>query len=154
VSAIPQAALSADQLDEIVIRVWRRLMDETLTSATANTGVSGCTIVASISVSEGWRGTIFLCCARRTADRLAAALHDRAPEQIDAVDRGDAVGELLNVVAGNLRYALPSGSRFDLPLTVERQPADAPRAEPPGDLMIDRSYRYGDDTLSVQVRTG
>jgi chemotaxis protein CheX len=154
VSTIPEATLTADHLDEIVIRVWRRLMGETLTSVTETARPSGRAIVASVAVAEGWRGTIVLSCPGKTADRLASELHEMAPEQIDAVDRCDAVGELLNVVAGNLRVVLPSGSCFALPLTVECELSDALPAEPLDELVIDRCYRYRDDTLCLQVLLG
>jgi chemotaxis protein CheX len=62
--------------------------------------------------------------ARTTADRLARALLQMADdEDVSLEDVQDALGEVANVVGGNLKGMLPEGSSLTLPVVDVTGPA-------------------------------
>jgi chemotaxis protein CheX len=69
-----------------------------------------------IEVSGAWEGSVEVGCPPATARALAAAMLGSAPEAIGANDVTDALGELANMVGGNVKSLLPAPSRLSLPV--------------------------------------
>ncbi|MCA5895153.1 chemotaxis protein CheX [Isoptericola sp. NEAU-Y5] len=67
---------------------------------------------------------------RPTADRIARALLQMADDEpLSGEDVEDALGEVANVVGGNLKGMLPEGSSLTLPVVELDEPASAPAAD-------------------------
>lgn len=71
-------------------------------------------VQASVDIHGEWTGTVTLEMAPVTAETAACTmLH------LDAVEDGDvadALGELVNMIGGNIKSLLPSGSTLGLPM--------------------------------------
>ncbi len=100
-----------------------------------------------VDVAGPWNGSVVLTTGRSTAEDLTTALlGDEAPEQLDDEDVADALGELANVVGGNVKAALPGPSKLGLP-----QAGTAPAVGDPADVCrIDVLWRGRPLTISVQ----
>ncbi len=100
-----------------------------------------------VDVDGPWRGRVVLTTGRQTAEDLAVVLFgDETPDRLDADDIADALGELANVVGGNVKAALPGPSRLGLP-----EVGAAPPAGDPADVCrVDVSWRGQPLTISVQ----
>jgi chemotaxis protein CheX len=77
------------------------------------------TLTASVEVSGAWEGTTTLQCPATLASRVAAVMFGvqvgaARPDQVQ-----DALGELANVVGGNVKALLPEPCRLSLPTVVE-----------------------------------
>ncbi len=73
--------------------------------------------VASVTVSGEWNGHIIFELTEEAglrAARLMLASHDVSPAEVS-----DAVGELVNMIGGNLKGLVPSPSQLGLPLVVK-----------------------------------
>ena len=74
-------------------------------------------VIASISLSGEWNGVIDLECDHRQACRFAARfLRDDDPPCVMA---RDVLGELINMIGGNLKCALTSGIALSSPSIAE-----------------------------------
>ena len=106
---------------------------------------------AWVDVVGPWTGSVVLTCARSTAEELARSLlKEHAPPVLDAEDVEDALGELANVVGGNVKGILPGPSVLGLPET-----GAAPVAGPPADTCrIDLLWRGQSLTISAQGSAG
>jgi chemotaxis protein CheX len=104
-----------------------------------------------VDVVGPWTGSVVLTCARSTAEELARSLlKEHAPPVLDAEDVEDALGELANVVGGNVKGILPGPSVLGLPETgappVAGLPVDTCR--------IDLLWRGQSLTISAQGSAG
>jgi chemotaxis protein CheX len=104
-----------------------------------------------VDVVGPWTGSVVLTCARSTAEELARSLlKEHAPPVLDAEDVEDALGELANVVGGNVKGILPGPSVLGLPET-----GAAPVAGLPVDTCrIDLLWRGQSLTISAQGSAG
>lgn len=75
-----------------------------------------CPVGASISIAGGWNGSLVLRVSRRLADDVAARLFATAPDAtVSDTDVLDVLGELVNVVGGNVKALLPGPNTLSLP---------------------------------------
>lgn len=70
---------------------------------------------ACVQVSGGWNGAVILECSAAAARSVAGALLMVGPDEVSAEDVSDTVGELANVIGGNLKALLPGPSRLSVP---------------------------------------
>jgi hypothetical protein len=107
----------------------------------------GDVISSWVDMTGPWTGTVVLTTGRQTAAELTRALlGETAPELLDHEDVADAVGELANVVGGNVKAVLPTPSVLSLPKV-----GDAPAVRNPDDVCrVDVLWRGQPLTISVQ----
>jgi chemotaxis protein CheX len=73
-------------------------------------------VSAWVDIIGPWNGSVVLTCAPATAEALTeSVLMTRPPTVVDAEDVADALGELANVLGGNIKSVLPGESRLGLP---------------------------------------
>ena len=73
-------------------------------------------VSSSVSITGGWDGHVVFGCST-AASRTAAALLLAMPEdELAEADVADAVGELVNMIGGNIKSLLPGPSALTLPL--------------------------------------
>jgi chemotaxis protein CheX len=81
--------------------------------------------VGRVEVTGAWRGWVLLACPARLARTAAAAMFERPAETLTDGEVADALGELANMVGGNLKSVLPGPSRLSMPaVTVGAAAAD------------------------------
>jgi chemotaxis protein CheX len=104
-----------------------------------------------VDVDGPWRGSVVLTCGRSTAEQLARCLlAEHAPPVLDEEDIRDGLGELANVVGGNVKGILPGPSVLGLP-----EVGSAPEAGSPADTCrVDLLWRGQALTISVQGAAG
>lgn len=70
-------------------------------------------LTSSVTISGAWEGSVRIELGKRLARRLAAAMFETSdPAPTDVVD---ALGELANVLGGNVKSLLPGPSQLSLP---------------------------------------
>ena len=109
------------------------------------------TISGWVEITGPWRGAVVVTCDQPTAVALTECLlRARPPAVIDAEDVADALGELANVLGGNVKSMLPEPSTLGLPQTGPIPPASRPE-----DLCrVDAQWRGQYLTITVQGATG
>jgi len=106
-------ALEAE-LDDITRTIWGTLFDLPMNGArTASlgpeTGLTGC-----VQVVGAWRGAVMLRCPMSLASTLTEQMF-RSGTAPSVDDVRDALGELTNVIAGNVKALFPGTSQLSLP---------------------------------------
>ena len=101
----------------------------------------------AVEIVGPWNGTVVLTTGRTTAEELARCfLAEHAPPVLDDEDVEDALGELANVVGGNVKATLPGPSVLGLP-----EVGTAPEPGHPADICrVDLLWRGQSLTISVQ----
>jgi hypothetical protein len=87
-----------------------------------------------VHVSGPWNGTVVISVGPETATELTRCLlKEHAPDVLELEDVEDALGELANVVGGNVKGILPAPSLLGLPefgvAPVPADPADVVRID-------------------------
>jgi len=126
-SAASSAPVDADGLAEVVTFVWDVFVGGDIAYLPSDTQASGRTnidagVCASISIGGCWTATIIVRVSDELAMHIAACLLGMAHPELDDELVNDALGELANVVGGNVKGLLASqGSSLSLPM-VGRSP--------------------------------
>jgi chemotaxis protein CheX len=87
-----------------------------------------------VDIVGPWNGAVVITTGRDTAEELTRCLlREHAPEVLDDEDVEDALGEIANVVGGNVKAVLPGPSVLGLPeigtAPTAGDPADTCRVE-------------------------
>jgi chemotaxis protein CheX len=102
-----------------------------------------------VEIVGSWTGAVVLTCGRTTAEELARCLlAEHAPPVLEDEDVTDALGELANVVGGNVKAVLPGPSVLGLP-----EVGSAPSAGP-DTCRVELLWRDQSLTISVQGSAG
>lgn len=87
-------------------------------------------VESRVSITGPWQASIRLGLSDAAAELAAHAMLDEPLGSLTPAEVADAVGELINIIGGNIKSSLPEPSAMSLP-TVSRQPA---QAQPVGDV--------------------
>ena len=127
--------LEHTDVEQVLTQVWSSFVGEEepllprLAAAGAPFEVSP-TWSATVTIADGWNGSVTVELSQDVAvalTRTMLCLPDA--ESVEDGDLADAVGELVNMVGGNIKSLLPGPSRLSLPAVA------AGRAVPPTDAV-------------------
>jgi chemotaxis protein CheX len=132
---------------EITGQAWLALVGEDEVLVPLRAPMPADALSSWVEIVGPWTGSVVLTCGRATALALTRALlREHAPEVLEEEDVDDALGELANVVGGNIKAVLPGPSVLGLPGTGSTPPpgreADTRR--------VDVLWRGEPLTVSVQ----
>lgn len=108
-----------DDLSGILWQVWTAYLGvDPHTTGPATVPDDQFDVIASIAVAGAWQGHVTLRCCYPTAVGMAAAMLELDNTQTRPEDVADAAGELINIVAGNVKSLLPQPTWVALPQVV------------------------------------
>jgi chemotaxis protein CheX len=107
-------------LAEMVEQVWVSYLDpEGLSPLIANgDDAQHSDVHSSVSITGSWTGHVVYASSTTAAKRAAAAFLAMEPDEVSAEDLSDVLGELANIVGGNVKAMLPAGAQLSLPQVV------------------------------------
>lgn len=147
--------LSEDQLAAITVEVWGSLVEPESMAPVQfpdGEGEPDRWVSASVEISGAWHGAVAVSTDDAGAHRIARALLRLDPQEaVTEPDVADALGELANVVGGNVKASLPYETVLGLPRVAEQEyrPAGASQV-----CRFDLPWRGGLLTLTVWQLAG
>ncbi|MEV4509979.1 chemotaxis protein CheX [Dactylosporangium sp. NPDC049525] len=115
----PETSLSEDDLRGIVWQVWTAYLHCTPeVEDSAEPMPDTADVTASVGVAGAWNGLAVIRCGLPAAGEIAGAMLDIDPANANPDDCTDALGELVNILAGNVKSLLPKPSHLSLPQVV------------------------------------
>jgi chemotaxis protein CheX len=119
--------LSEDDLVAICSDVWACFLGEEPDPYAPPLDTAGeaaaTTVLATIGITGAWAGQVLL--TMPTEGALLATRRMTGTDEPSAVDVADAIGELCNMVGGNIKSLAPSPSHLGLPIVVSGAAAPA-----------------------------
>ncbi|GAA0814387.1 chemotaxis protein CheX [Spirilliplanes yamanashiensis] len=116
VQTVPNVA----DLAEMVEQVWTSYLDpegvEPLIPV--EKGANSSEVHSSVSITGSWQGVVVYGSSQEAAKQAAAAFLAMEPDEVSAEDLADVLGELANIVGGNVKAMLPAGCFLSLPQVV------------------------------------
>ena len=115
-----ESVLNADDLAEMVEQVWVSYLDPEGISALIPDGHDGqpSEVHSSVSITGSWHGHVVYASSTAAARRAAAAFLAMEADEVGQEDLSDVLGELANIVGGNVKAMLPPGCFLSLPQVV------------------------------------
>ena len=111
--------LSADVIVEMTRDIWTALLSDEggLTPGYPLHGDANPSheMSATIEISGDWNGTCCLTCSESAARHAACVMFDMADDELTDAEISDAIGELINVVGGNIKGILSGNTELSLP---------------------------------------
>ena len=147
--------VNTDDLVGIAQDVWASFLDLRLEPvpggvSPAAAGADVAMVSGVVEVLDTWTGFVVLECTERGARSMAAAMFhpDETGDRPD--DLADALGELTNMIGGNVKSLLPAPSRLSLPMVR----AGAWRPESAAAVLVNRVDFVagpGDEPVGISV---
>jgi chemotaxis protein CheX len=113
--------LEEKQVSEAVESIWSTMLglEATPASGTAAKAPKLTTLTGCIQITGAWQGAIKLECSGSVARRVAAIMFNIDACDVTGDEINDAVGELTNIVGGNIKSLLPEPSQLSMPAVTE-----------------------------------
>lgn len=108
-------SVTADDLERIVIEVWRDVLGEEAAPADPPPAVD---YTACVQITGAFRGAVILQVPRAVAVAAAAAMFAIPPAEVGEAEAGDALGELANMVSGHVKTLVAAPSQLALPVVI------------------------------------
>jgi chemotaxis protein CheX len=108
-----------------------------------------CEIGASVQLAGEWHGAVVVSCDLPFGRRAAAAMFASEPDALSESDVTDALGELANMIAGNVKPLLPGAATISLPTVVRG--ADVQLGVVGARAIVGIVYRGTDSELAVRI---
>ena len=141
--------LDQETVQSIAQEAWSALVGDDEFLVPLPGGLPDDAVSSWVEIVGPWTGTVVLTCGRSTAEALSRALlKEHAPPVLEPEDVEDALGELANVVGGNVKAVLPGPSALGLP-----EVGSAPAAGS-DTCRVDLLWRGESLTISVQGAAG
>jgi|SRR5579859_94311 len=107
--------ISAD-IEDITRTIWATLFDLPLELRDAGElGPESSSVTSCVQIDGAWHGALVLKCPMALAQTLTAQMFQTDELVPDLEEVRDALGELANVVGGNVKALLPAPSQISLP---------------------------------------
>ncbi|MEZ6233916.1 MAG: chemotaxis protein CheX [Phycisphaerales bacterium] len=112
--------MSEDEIRQLAQTVWETTLGIPLTPQDTPSFASGTRmVVACVQITGAWGGAVFLHVPEPAARAAAAGMFQCEQRSVRVQDMQEAVAELGNMVAGNIKALLPEPSCLSLPTVVE-----------------------------------
>jgi chemotaxis protein CheX len=112
--------VNADDLAEMVEQVWVSYLDPEGVSPLVPNGddEQPSEVHSSVSISGTWTGHVVYASSAAAARKAAAAFLAMDVGEVSQEDVSDVLGELANIIGGNVKAMLPPGCVLSLPQVV------------------------------------
>lgn len=110
-----------DEITQIAAEVWSSFLGLELVPTTDDGVVPPWSVMSAVvRITGEWNGAVVLECSKAHAVAAAALMFTVPHVEVTLAQACDALGELGNIVAGNLKSLLPAPSVLSLPSTGHR----------------------------------
>lgn len=150
------AELTVDTIAEIVQSIFSTMMDlqVSINNKTRQKGPSADRLTSSVYLEGTWNGAVSVECSRKQACQFAGLiLASDPPEEVDN-DVRDVIGELANMIGGNMKSAMGTDVRLSLPSVIDGSNYEIRVVGSQSRDDIGFSYEGGDFWVSVLAKNG
>jgi chemotaxis protein CheX len=114
-----QTEVSVDMLGQIVSSVFITMMSLEVSSCDSPWNPAGDRLTAFVHLTGDWNGAVLLECNRRQACIFAGRILSMDPPDAVDDDVRDVLGELSNMIGGNMKSGMATGVRLSMPTVME-----------------------------------
>ncbi|MGA3009814.1 MAG: chemotaxis protein CheX [Terracidiphilus sp.] len=119
-----QAEVSVDLLTQIVESVFTTMMSLEVSPTDAPWNPSGDRLTSTVYLTGEWNGAVLFDCNPRQACQFAGLILSMDPPEIVDDDVRDVLGELANMIGGNMKCGMTTGVSLSMPTVMEGRDYD------------------------------
>jgi len=119
-----QTEVSVELLAQIVESVFTTMMDLEVTPSDAPWNPSGDRLTSTVYLTGEWNGAVLFDCNPRQACQFAGRILSMDPPAIVDDDVRDVLGELANMIGGNMKCGMTTGVSLSMPTVMEGRDYD------------------------------
>ena len=141
--------VSPDDVCIIAQDVWASFLNVHLLQIAVDDTLSGRpSMVGAVRVTDAWFGAVVLEMTSGLARSVAATMFATSADLVTDPEVVDALGELTNMIGGNVKSLLPAPSQLSLPMVAESVwPTSVP-----GSVAVCRiAFAVGPDVVHISV---
>ena len=142
--------VSPDDVCIIAQDVWASFLSVQLEQvAVDDAGLAGRpSVVGAVRVTDAWFGAVVLELTPNLAKQVAATMFGSEPDEVTDAEVVDALGELTNMIGGNVKSLLPAPSQLSLPMVSHSVwPTTVPGSVP----VCRVAFAVGPDSVHISV---
>jgi|SRR5580698_5855493 chemotaxis protein CheX len=114
-----QAEISVNSLVRIVQSVFTTMMNLEVVQVDAPIRPGDERLTSFVHLTGGWNGAVLVECGSRQACRFAGRFLSLDPPRSVDDDVRDVLGELANMIGGNMKAVMPVAVRLSMPTVME-----------------------------------
>lgn len=138
-----------NEINQLTTSIWESMLHLTVEPENAPLPEGQRTIQAVVQITGAWRGAVTLSCGAPLASTAAGIMFGVGDADASTADMQDAVGELANMIGGNVKGLLPEACHLSLPSVVEGSDYTV---RVPGSRLVTRvPLRCGKHPLNVSL---
>ena len=119
-----QTEVSVELLAQIVESVFTTMMDLEVSPSDAPWTPSGDRLTSTVYLTGEWNGAVLFDCNPRQACQFAGRILSMDPPAIVDDDVRDVLGELANMIGGNMKCGMTTGVSLSMPTVMEGRDYD------------------------------
>ena len=119
-----QTEVSVELLVQIVESVFTTMMDLEVSPSDAPWNPSGDRLTSTVYLTGEWNGAVLFDCNPRQACQFAGRILSMDPPAIVDDDVRDVLGELANMIGGNMKCGMTTGVSLSMPTVMEGRDYD------------------------------
>jgi chemotaxis protein CheX len=142
------------EIREITEMVWASMFDRDLQPGTSpnRPTLPYQMLMGLVHLNGDWEGIVTLNCSAALARQLAATLFGISVQSTTSEQTQDVLGELANIVGGNIKRLLPESSQLSLPSVKEG--SDYLSLLPEGEIISEVAFEcLGEPVLIILLKT-
>ena len=119
-----QTEVSVEVLAQIVQSVFTTMIGLEVSPSSALWNPVGDRLTSSVYLIGEWNGAVLFDCNPRQACQFAGRILSMDPPEIVDDDVRDVLGELANMIGGNMKCCMPAGVQLSMPTVMEGRDYD------------------------------
>lgn len=124
------------QIHKVTQQVWSTVLGMKIEPAPTGGALTERFVSGKVRISGAWEGAVTVWCSTKLARAAASAMFMLAPAEASPEEVSDAVGELANMVGGNIKTLIKGDCKLSLPAVVQGVDYVAPAEEAPPDASL------------------
>jgi CheY-specific phosphatase CheX len=112
-------SVGAVQIHQVTQTVWSTVLGLKIQPTKVAPPEAERFVIGKVSISGAWRGAVTVGCSAELARSVAASMFALLPGAASLEEIRDAVGELTNMVGGNIKSLMKGDCRLSVPAVVE-----------------------------------
>ena len=137
------------EIEQLTASIWDSILHLPIEPGGLPLPVGQRTMSACVQITGAWRGAVALSCGAGLAEEAATVMFGTDAGTASTCDMQDAVGELANMIGGNVKALLPETCALSLPSVV--QGTDYTVRVPGSRVVTVVPFRSGPHALSVSL---
>lgn len=138
---------TSDDINALTIQVWETVLCLPIEADVPRPPEADLHVVGMVNITGGWEGSVLVRCTRPLARSITEAMFGMDPGEAGADEIADALGEIANMIGGNVKSLVPGPSQLSLPTVADYEHLSFPQSQE----CANSSFLTDDQHMSVSV---